>query len=229
MRYWAVIPAAGIGQRMGVDIPKQYLPLAGSTVIDCTISSLLEHQSISGIAVALAENDQWWAKSRYASHDKVTRVTGGRERADSVLNGLKFLMQKADPEDWVLVHDAARPCITQQDLNKMLELLSGHPVGGLLGMPVRDTMKRTDAEGQVQNTVERNNLWHAFTPQMFRLEMLYQALTDALDANIEITDEASAMEWAGHQPLMVEGRGDNIKITRPADLGLAEYYLSQSR
>ena len=137
-----------------------------------------------------------------------------------------MVSDQVSPDCWVLVHDAARPCVSTQDISRLFSMLDEQqPVGGLLGMPVRDTMKRTDDLNQVTNTVERTGLWHAFTPQVFRLGELRTALSQALAAGIEITDEASAMEWAGYRPLMVEGRGDNIKITRPADLELAEFYL----
>ena len=230
MKYWAIIPAAGIGTRMGADIPKQYLPLAGRTVFDCTIERLLSQTTISGIVVALAEGDHWWHAGSYANHERITTVTGGKERAHSVLNGVTHLIDQADPSHWVLVHDAARPCVRGKDIDALIAATERHAVGGLLGVPVRDTMKRTDTTGSVVGTVDRENLWHAYTPQMFRLGLLHDALTESLKAGVTVTDEASAVEWAGHSPLMVEGHGDNIKITQPADLALAEYYLGrQSR
>ena len=227
MKYWVVIPAAGIGTRMGAEIPKQYLPLAGRTVIECTLERLLSHSMISGITLALAENDCWWQNSSYMGNEKITTVTGGEERAHSVLNGLVDLMGYAAPDDWVLVHDAARPCVRLEDISALIRSVEHHPVGGLLGMRIRDTMKRTDETGKILQTVEREHLWHAFTPQMFRLGHLHNALSDSLNAGVAITDEASAMEWAGYSPLLVEGHGDNIKITQPADLALAEYYLGR--
>ena len=129
-------------------------------------------------------------------------------------------------DDWVLVHDAARPCVRPSDISKLIDTVVDHPVGGLLAMPVRDTMKRADANGQVTATVDRRDLWHAFTPQMFRLGMLRRALISAIDAGVAVTDESSAMELAGHAPVLVEGHPDNIKITRPQDLDLAAYYLA---
>ena len=226
MKCWAVIPAAGIGQRMGADIPKQYLPLAGRTVIDWSISKLLEHPSVDAVMVALGRDDPYWQGTEYAAHQSVERVDGGAERCDSVLNALNALSSKASSDTWVLVHDAARPCVSAQDIGALIKMVEEKQlVGGLLGMQVRDTMKRTDCLNQVTETVERNQLWHAFTPQMFKLGELRTALSKALAAGVRITDEASAMEWAGHQPMMLEGRGDNIKITRPADLELAEFYL----
>lgn len=229
MKRWAVIPAAGVGRRMGREIPKQYLPLAGRKVIEHTLGRLLDHPLIDGISVALAPDDDWWRQTDYANHPAVTRVSGGVERCHSVLNALKDLLSRADPADWVLVHDAARPCVRVEDITRLITTLEHHPVGGLLGMRVRDTMKRTTADALISTTVDRENLWHAFTPQMFRLGELHRALTAALSASVALTDEASAMEWAGRNPLMLEGHPDNIKITNPADLMLAEHYLASLR
>ena len=211
---------------MGADLPKQYLPLAGRTVIDWSISKLLEHPSVQGVMVALGRDDPYWQHTEYAKHPSVARLNGGAERCHSVLNALDALSHKATPDDWVLVHDAARPCVHSSDISKLINSVEEKQlIGGLLGMQVRDTMKRTNVQHQITATVERNQLWHAFTPQMFLLGELRTALSNALAAGAQITDEASAMEWAGHQPTMVEGQGDNIKITRPADLKLAEFYL----
>lgn len=223
--HWAIIPAAGVGKRMGADIPKQYLLLAGRPVIDHTIERVLLHPRIDGVYVALGADDGWWDDTEYAGHPDLVRVAGGAERCHSVLHALDALAGRADADDWVLVHDAARPCVRREDITRLVDNLIAHPVGGLLGMAVRDTMKRTDAGGRVTATVDRDNLWHAFTPQMFRLGMLRDALTGALSAGVLVTDEASAMEWAGHAPLMVAGAPDNLKITRPEDLSLAAFHL----
>ena len=225
--YWAVMPAAGVGKRMGSSIPKQYLDLNGRAVIDHTIERMLLHPSIDGLYVAISDEDGWWRDTEYAGHPDLVTVAGGAERCHSVFNALEKLCERAQPRDWVLVHDAARPCVRRSDIDHLISMLSGHDVGGLLGMPVRDTMKRTDAADQVIDTVERNNLWHAFTPQMFRLGVLHEALKGALRAGFMVTDEASAIEWAGHHPLMVESHSDNLKITRPEDLPLAAYYLER--
>jgi 2-C-methyl-D-erythritol 4-phosphate cytidylyltransferase len=144
-----------------------------------------------------------------------------------VLNGLAALSETAQARDWVLVHDAARPCVRQHDLRLLIDTLAKHAVGGLLGTPVHDTIKKTDAQGAVEATVARDSLWHAYTPQMFRYGLLQAALLKALEDGYEVTDESSAMEHAGHRPLMVEGHADNIKITRPEDLPLARYFLQQ--
>ncbi|HEC16333.1 MAG TPA: 2-C-methyl-D-erythritol 4-phosphate cytidylyltransferase [Sedimenticola sp.] len=225
--YWALVPAAGVGRRMGADIPKQYLPLHGRPVIEHTLERLLGHPRIRRVLVALSPDDRWWPDTACANHPDVVRVEGGAQRCDSVLNALRHLSEFAPDHDWVLVHDAARPCLRTGDLDRLIGRLADHPVGGLLGMPVRDTMKRADKSGRIVETVCREGLWHAFTPQMFRLGPLRAALSDALERGKRVTDEATAMELAGHSPLLVEGAPDNIKITRPEDLPLAGFYLSR--
>jgi len=225
--FWVVVPAAGVGRRMGGPVPKQYLELQGRRVIDHTIERLLLHPQVDGLYLALGEQDDWWEGTEFSAHPDLVRVDGGRERCHSVLNALLALARRAAPEDWVLVHDAARPCIRRSDIDQLISRLVDHPVGGLLGVPVRDTMKRTGAEDDVVQTVERERLWHAYTPQMFRFALLSEALQGALNAGFLVTDEASAVEWAGHRPVMVEGHPDNLKITRPQDLHLAAYYLDQ--
>ena len=227
-RLWAAIPAAGAGKRMASPIPKQYLELLGHKVIDHTIHALLDHPDICGVTIATSADDEWWPHTRYANHAQVRRVNGGKERIWSVLNILADLAVTARPDDWVLVHDAARPCLHRTDLDALISACKKHPVGGLLGMPVRDTMKRTSHQQVIENTVPRENLWHAFTPQMFRLEPLLQAIKSAVTADALITDEAGAMEQAGKHPLMIEGHPGNIKITRPGDLALAEFFLQQN-
>ncbi len=212
---------------MGGDIPKQYLSLNGSTVLEHTLQILLDNSRVEGICLALSPDDQWWVNSAVSSNPRIVTVAGGDERCHSVLNALRKLQEIADPQDWVLVHDAARPCLRPKDLDLLIDSLVEHPIGGLLGVPVRDTMKRTDVNASTTETVAREGLWHAYTPQMFRLETLYQALQDAIDNGLTVTDDASAMELAGMQPLMIEGHDDNIKITRPEDLILASFYLRQ--
>lgn len=226
-RCWAVVPAAGVGSRMQADRPKQYLPLGDSTVIEHTLSRLLSHARIERVVLALAEADDWWPELPVSSEPRIQRVAGGAERADSVLSALRWLTDTGDaePSDWVLVHDAARPCLRHEDLDHLIAAASAHRVGGLLALPVRDTMKRATAGGEIEQTIDRQQLWHALTPQMFRLGELREALETALAEGALITDEASAMEHAGCAPLLVEGHEDNLKITRPRDLALAELYL----
>lgn len=217
--FWAVIPAAGVGARMAADRPKQYLMLGGITILEHSLNCFLGHPSLLGVVVSLAADDPFWPNLACAGDPRLQRAAGGRERADSVLNALLHLhAQGAADEDWVLVHDAARPNLSRDDLDKLLGTLAQDPVGGLLAVPARDTLKRADAQGRVSETVDRSTIWQAYTPQMFRLGALHRALADSLVADVAITDEASAIEWAGQAPRLVEGRSDNIKVTRPEDL-----------
>ncbi len=212
---------------MGGDVPKQYLRLGGRTVIEHTLDQLANHPAISGLVVVLGADDGYWPELRLTLKAPLWVAPGGSERCHSVLNGLAVLAGIAQPDDWVMVHDAARPCLRREDVDLLIEKAANHPVGGLLGLPISDTIKRADGEGGVIETVDRSGLWRALTPQMFRLGALKTALESALREGYLVTDEASAMEHAGQRPLMVEGHGDNIKITRPADLPLAELYLTQ--
>ena len=226
-RVWAIVPAAGVGRRMASDVPKQYLQLNDRMVIDHTLERLLAHPRVELACIALAADDPLWPGSVFARDPRVLRVAGGAERCHSVRNALGALERHAAAGDWVMVHDAARPCVRRRDLDRLMEALQGHAVGGLLGLPVRDTMKRANSEGMVLETVSREGLWHAFTPQMFRFTLLKDALDRALEQGVLVTDDAGAMELAGHRPLMIEGGADNIKITRPGDLELAGFYLAR--
>ncbi|MGB8145840.1 MAG: 2-C-methyl-D-erythritol 4-phosphate cytidylyltransferase, partial [Chromatiaceae bacterium] len=208
---------------MGAAIPKQYLDLAGRPVLEYSLRLFLDHPRIRGLAIALDAADEGWEALPSAHHPAILRVTGGAERCHSVLNALEALTGRAQEDDWVLVHDAARPCLRREDLDLLISTLEDHPVGGLLGVPVRDTMKAANPGGEVQYTVARAGLWHAYTPQMFRLGPLRQALRQAIAAGQLVTDDASALEIAGYQPLLVAGHADNIKITRPEDLALAHF------
>lgn len=228
-KIWVVIPAAGVGARMQADRPKQYLPLAGQTIIEHTLNCFLQHPQIAGIVVAISAGDPYWPE--LAVSQQVHTAAGGKERADSVLNALQYLQTEihADAEDYVLVHDAARPCLHQDDLKRLLQAGQQSEAGALLAMPVRDTMKRSQADSAyISHTEDRNNLWHALTPQMARLQVLAEALAYALQKGLAVTDEASALEFAGLHPLLVEGDASNIKVTRPADLALAEFLLAQA-
>jgi len=226
LKYWAVIPAAGVGRRMQSAIPKQYLKLQGRTVLEQAVHRLAAVPRIEAMVIAVATEDPYWPKQRFDVLPRVMRAPGGNERCHSVLNALSVLKEYgAAAEDWVLVHDAARPCVRRQDIEDLIEKVSANTHGGLLAIPVQDTMKLMDERQCVAQTVDRNQLWHALTPQMFRLQELQTAILAALNDDYLVTDEASAMEHAGYHPLLVEGRGDNIKITRPEDLALAEFYL----
>ncbi|MCG9753646.1 2-C-methyl-D-erythritol 4-phosphate cytidylyltransferase [Shewanella insulae] len=223
----AIVPAAGIGARMGAEIPKQYLMLNHQPILAHTLDRLLEHPRIDKVILALSSEDTHFAKLTQASHPKLMTVIGGKERADSVLSALK-----AAPSDaWALVHDAARPCLSAADIDKLIaacETEAGSQQGAILAMPVRDTMKRAGKGGAIQETVCRENLWHALTPQLFPVTSLKQNLTKALAEGVAITDEASAMEWAGGLPQLVSGRFDNIKVTHPEDLKLAALFLQMA-
>ncbi len=222
---WAIVPAAGIGARMLADRPKQYLLLDGKTVIEQTLHRLASHPRITGLIVAIAKHDPYWQSMSLPLNCPIHVVEGGSERADSVFNALQYLSTLSAENPWVLVHDAARPCVRHQDIDKMLVELMIHDVGGILGIPVTDTVKRINDQHEITDTVCRQGLWRASTPQMFRLQLLKEALEHAKQQQFMVTDEASAMELAGLKPLMVEGHSDNIKITVPQDLALASLFL----
>ncbi|MCP5349718.1 MAG: 2-C-methyl-D-erythritol 4-phosphate cytidylyltransferase [Oceanospirillaceae bacterium] len=223
---YMVVPAAGVGARMAASCPKQYLPLGEKSIIEHTLARLLAFGRTEAVVVALGEFDEYWPDTEFANHPMVKTVIGGSERVHSVFNALQYLLaQGAAPDSWVMVHDAARPCISQTDLENLWA--KRDPQGALLGSQVRDTMKRTDANGVVLHTVPRELLWHALTPQMAPLKVLHDAISHCLAQGMLITDDASALEGIGLQPRMVAGNPGNIKITRPQDLALAELYLQQ--
>ena len=224
-RYWLVLPAAGGGQRFGAAIPKQYAPLAGSTVIEHALDPFLGDDRCMGIAVVLSPEDQWFAKLPVARHPALRMVNGGDERSDSVRMGLESL--SAADADWILVHDAARPCISRDEIDALLEGVLNDPVGGLLAVPVADTLKQGDEQDRVCSTAPRSALWRALTPQMFRAGLLRDALAQAALAGRVPTDESQAVEWLGHFPRLVPGSARNIKVTQAADLALADALLRQ--
>ena len=228
-KFWGIVPAAGAGTRMGADIPKQYLRLGDRTVLEHTLDTLLSCQRLAGVILVLSPADEYWTEigPRYTRQSLET-VNGGAERCHSVLNGLDHLAAHAADDDWALVHDAARPCIRPEDIERLISSLENAIDGGLLGVPVADTMKRVDDALCISGTVDREGLGHAYTPQMFRAGALRKALRQAIDNGHPVTDEANAMELAGYRPRMVPGSRDNIKITVPSDLPLAAFYL-QSR
>lgn len=232
MTIWAVVPAAGVGSRMQVSIPKQYLRINGQTVLSLSLARLSALADVKRIMVVLSPDDHHWARHNSVydpDRDKVLTCLGGADRWQSVLNGLDALADLAAPDDWVLVHDAVRPCVRVSDILQLLELSRAADAvaeaGGLLALPVSDTLKRADADGRVAQTVDRSGLWAACTPQLFPFERLRQALRDASAAGVTLTDEASAMEWAGGRPQLVPCHKDNIKITYAEDLQLAELIL----
>jgi 2-C-methyl-D-erythritol 4-phosphate cytidylyltransferase/2-C-methyl-D-erythritol 2,4-cyclodiphosphate synthase len=233
MRYWLVMPAAGSGSRFGGDAPKQYTPLAGRTVLEWALAPFLADTHCAHIVVALAADDSAFeplARRLGALHGaRLSSVTGGAQRSQSVRNALGALASRAAADDWVLVHDAARPCLSAQDLERLLRSASSHAVGGLLAVPAADTLKRArggaTSDPVVGDTVERSGLWRALTPQMFRYGRLCAALDAAHTAGRWPTDEAQALEWQGEQPLLVAGAATNFKITTGADLALAATVL----
>lgn len=222
---WCVVPAAGRGRRFGGDVPKQYLELAGKPLLLQTLERLAAHPRIAGLMLVIAADDASWAHGLIEVLGKpLLRTVGGAERADSVLAGLRALPASVATGDAVLVHDAARPCVRAADISRLID--EAVPAGGgLLAAPLRDTLKRADAQGRVAATEPRESRWRALTPQLFPRGALEAALADATAAGVAITDEAMAMERAGHAPLLVEGSEDNIKVTTPADLALAEFVL----
>ncbi len=227
LKHWVVIPAAGVGKRMRSNIPKQYLPLCGRPVIAHTLERLASHPMVEGLVVALSDDDAYWQDLNLSIDKPLWRAAGGVERCHSVLNALHVLSTQAHDNDWVLVHDAARPCLRIEDISLLIDSIDDDSIGGLLAIPVRDTMKRTSDRNTVVDTLDRRYLWHALTPQMFRLGSLREALAEALENEALVTDESSAMELAQYTPELIEGHADNIKITRPEDLILAEFYLQQ--
>jgi len=216
------MPAAGIGTRMQATLPKQYLQLHGKTLLEHSVARLQAVAGVSQLWLALAADDPYFDGTALA-HSNIIRVKGGAERMNSVLNALHFVDEHQYP--WVLVHDAARPLVRKADIELLIQRCLAAGEGGILACRVRDTMKR--GECTVAETVSREHLWHALTPQFFPTAMLKAALHDAIQAGVHVTDEASAMEWAGHTVILVEGHSDNIKITQPADLALAAFYLEQ--
>lgn len=224
INFWAVVPAAGVGKRMNADRPKQYLELAGKTVIEHTLLRLLSAEVFTAVVVAISEEDPYWPDLDVSVHKKIITAAGGKERADSVLSALKAIRTVASDDDWVLVHDAARPCITTIDIHHLIDSLKTDEIGGILALSSHDTLKSVQGDNIIVGTLDRSHIWRALTPQMFRYGLLKNAL-EVAEGNAAITDEASALELQGMQPKIVEGRPDNIKITRPEDLALAQFYM----
>lgn len=223
---WAVLPAAGRGTRFGGEIPKQYLQIGGKPLIEHALHALLSHPRVMGAMVALSADDAQWPGWNSLLGKPVLRCVGGGERADSVLAALRALPVEAGDDTLVLVHDAARPNLHAADLERLI-FAAELGEGAILGAPVRDTLKRADGSGRIQATEPRERLWRAFTPQAFRRGALTAALERARADGVVVTDEAMAMERAGASPALVEGREDNLKVTTPADLALADYLLRQ--
>jgi len=229
-QFIVVVPAAGVGKRMLASCPKQYLTIDNQTILSHTINRLLSHKNIAKVVLAINDDDAYFAQTTLVVNPNIIRVSGGKERVDSVLSGLQIINDR----EWVLVHDAARPCITHDDIDKLIKQCLDNNTGGLLAVPVVDTMKLASKNNeneaiQVDKTINRSSLWHAFTPQMFKVKELKQAIEQAQAKGLIMTDESSAIESVGLTCLLVSGRRDNIKITRPEDLVLADFYLKQQQ
>ena len=222
--YHAVVPAAGAGSRMNSDTPKQYIDINGRSMLLHTIERLLQVESLQSIVVVLDKVTFDDPPLKFY-HPKISTCVGGSSRAESVQKGLLHLAATADPASWVLVHDAARPCVRVEDIARLISQTAGSE-GGLLAMPVVDTLKRADSSLKAIETVDRTDLWRAATPQLFPYHLLLQALSSALEEGTDITDEASAMQHAGYNPVLVECSADNIKVTSATDIALAEHYLA---
>ena len=221
-QYWVVIPATGTGQRMKASCPKQYIKLAEKSILQHTIDNLLSYPRVTGGVLILNHNDTHWEKLNYKHEKPVLVCTGGEQRHNSVYNGLKRLQLHTDDNPYVLIHDAVRPFVSHSDLDQLLEALNECDDGALLAAPVADTLKFADENQKVKNTYPRDNLWRAFTPQAFKLDKIFSALNHVIDNNLDVTDDASAMELMGFSPRLVQGDGQNIKITTPQDLLLAQ-------
>ena len=224
---WVIVPAAGRGTRFGSPLPKQYLQVAGQPLIAYTLAALLAHPLVEGALVALSANDADWPSWTSFHGKSVSTCVGGDTRAQSVLAALGVLPATVKADDFVLVHDAARPNLRSEDLQQLLERGRADPVGAILAAPVRDTLKRAGDDGGIERTEPRQQLWRALTPQLFRRLQLTRALQEAGKSGIEVTDESMAMELQGLRPLLIEGNEDNFKITTPADLARFEFILSQ--
>jgi len=220
--YWAIVPAAGSGQRFGAELAKQFHSIGDKLVADHTLGRLLTISKLQKILVPCNPGAESWAQVSALKDQRVELLAGGAERFHSVLNGLRALANIAGSDDWVLVHDMARPCVTSADINKLIEQLDGHAVGGILATPISDTLKKVTADNTITETLDRSDYRGAQTPQMFRYGLLVRALETMLEKQQVPTDEASAIEYIGEQAMIVEGRRDNIKITHREDLVIAQ-------
>lgn len=228
-RYWGLIPAAGVGQRMGASIPKQFLKIGGRTIIEWTVLALAKHKSIDGLYVGLSDTELY-GKQIKSIHSKVIDVyCGSDSRAGTVLNGIEHLMEMGgSPEDWLLVHDANRPFLTSDEVTCLIASVGDDPNGGIVGYPVVDTLKLIQ-EGCIRETLDRINYCRALTPQMFKIGLLREALSQCVQQGIDVTDESQAMEKMGYRPKLVVGSSTNIKITTPADLKVAKAMIEMQR
>ncbi|QCI21709.1 2-C-methyl-D-erythritol 4-phosphate cytidylyltransferase [Buchnera aphidicola (Hyadaphis tataricae)] len=219
----AIVPASGMGTRMKSSIPKQYIKIKGYTILEYTLKTLLLHPAITHIIVSLNKSDNYFYKLSISSHLRITSVIGGKKRINSVLSGLSVKTNA----NWVIIHDAVRPCLKYQDLSKLIDVVHTKLIGAVLARPVSDTIKYSDKNKTVLCTINRTNLWHALTPQLFQIHILKNCLYKIIKKKIDITDEASALEYYGYYPVLILGSASNIKITYPEDIALAEFYLKR--
>jgi 2-C-methyl-D-erythritol 4-phosphate cytidylyltransferase len=224
---WAVVPAAGVGRRTGLDLPKQYVELAGRPLLAWTLERLLAHPRVAGAMVVLAQDDRHWPGWTTIAGKPVRTCVGADDRAGSVRAGLAALAEDVVIADWVLVHDGARPCLAQDELDDLILHGCGHPVGALLALPVSDTLKQANARAESIGSLPREQAWRAQTPQLFRYGELCAALDRARADGAMVTDEAGALERLGRLPLLVPGRASNLKVTTAEDLALAAWYLQR--
>ena len=224
-KYWVIIPAAGTGQRMGGAIPKQYVSVCGKTVIEHTIDNFIDRKEIESICVSISKSDKYWSTLPISKNKKIITTVGGSERYQSVYNGLSAIKDEADNDDWVLVHDAVRPCLTKSVIDRLITEISSDVVGGILALPCTETMKRINNSNEVEETINRQTAWRAQTPQMFKYKKLLLAIEKVIDENIFITDEAMAMEFSNYKPVVILGDENNIKITHKIDLKQLELFL----
>ena len=228
-RIWAIIPASGTGQRMRSDRPKQYLCFGGKTILEHTLDRLLACQQIYGVILVLNKDDRFWHDLNYVSEKPLVVTEGGAERQDSVINGLEKALQLDKDSSLAMVHDAVRPLVSIQDISSLIRAFNQENQGAVLASPLSDTLKRDNNEGCIAETVDREGLWRALTPQLFDSCLLLKALKQAKAGQQQMTDDSAAMEAMGYHPKLVEGSSENIKITRPGDLGLAEkIWLNQT-
>ncbi|MFK7862496.1 MAG: 2-C-methyl-D-erythritol 4-phosphate cytidylyltransferase [Granulosicoccus sp.] len=228
---WVIVPAAGSGQRLGGELAKQYQLLDGISMLERTIKRLLGIPGLAGMVVVLAPDDAHWPTRLSDNDSRIHTTSGGSTRAESVLAGIDFVLKQTLAQTWLMVHDAARPLVAVSDIQRLINVVyNSGAIGGLLATPVHDTLKKADEYASIVHTIERSDLWQAQTPQMFRAGELHGALTEAMSSDPgAVTDEASAMERAGHQPQLVEALQPNFKITRPVDWEMATALLKIRR
>ncbi len=229
MSVWAIVPAAGLGSRIGGDTPKQYLKLDGVAVLQRTIAQLSRVKNIDTCVVALNAQDDYFAKLIMPKDMPIFTVTGGANRTDSVFNALDFLKNHQDlkDDDWILVHDAARPLVKPSEIENLLKTIEDSKIGGILATPATDTIKIAEGDNLIRKTINRDKVWLALTPQVFRFKVLNEALSKAKKGGFEVTDEAQAVEMLHYKPMLIRGSATNIKITYPEDLAYASFLLQQ--